>query len=93
MEDLVKRHFEATKSRGLITEQTQVIEFIEKMQEEDSEALIEMIQFMFIDDRKEEMVQELIDKVMVPLNFLQHIGVDIELALCRNVMYQESRED
>jgi hypothetical protein len=93
IEDLIKRHFEATKERGKITDKTSIGAFIEKMHEEDGEALMEMIYYMRKRDRKEEMVQELIDKVMVPLNFLQNIGVDVELAIFRNVQKQESRED
>jgi len=95
MKDLIIRNFEATKKRGKITDKTKISDFIKKMHEEDGEALMAMIQFIKNPnhDHRDKMAQELIDKVMVPLNFLQHIGVDIELALCKNVIYQENRED
>jgi len=93
MQDLFKRHYEATVKRGQIRKDTKTIDFIMKMAEEDNEVLREMITYSVGMPPSEELVSEVIDKAMVCFNFLQHIGVDIELALCRNTMKQESRKD
>jgi hypothetical protein len=93
IEDLIKRHYDATCKRGQITPQTKTIDFILKMVEEDNEALREMLVYSVGTKPSEQMIQEIIDKCMVGLNFLQHNGVDIELALCRNTMKQENRKD
>lgn len=93
MQDLIKRHFEATKNRGKIHSGMKTMDFIAKMAEEDNEVLREMILYSMGTEPSEEMIQEVIDKAMVCFNFLQYLKVDIELALCRNTMKQESHKD
>lgn len=91
IQDLIDRHFEATKQRGLITKKTTISTFISKMMEEDHEMYDELIKNMWGERNSEETTQEIIDSVMVRINFLKQKGIDFELALCRNVMKQELR--
>jgi len=93
VEDLLKRHFEATKKRGKIHSGMKTMDFIAKMAEEDNEVLREMILYSMGTIPSEKMIQEVIDKAMVCFNFLQYLEVDIELAICRNTMKQENRKD
>ena len=91
IEDLINRHYEATKQRGLITPKTKTSQFISKMMEEDHEMFDEIIKNMWGERNTEEVIQETIDSIMVRINYLKQKGVDMELALCRNVMKQEKR--
>lgn len=98
MKNLFKRHYNAIVNRGLITPETELIDFQIKITEEHGE----LKSIMAIDRNKQfknneiykltdSSIQESIDLIMVNINMLYHYGVDIEKELLRNVELQEKR--
>jgi len=88
MKELIKRHYAATVKRGLISDETTIEEFREKLREE--------IQEMWDADMYEhtidgDMAQEAIDVVGVIFNMLYHQGYDLESEFRYNVEHQEAR--
>ena len=83
MKKLFKRHYQAIVKRGLITDETDIGDFIDKMYEELQE----------IDEarRCEDIVNEIIDLMCVCTNTLIKQRVDIEKELLKNVLIQEKR--
>jgi NTP pyrophosphatase (non-canonical NTP hydrolase) len=86
MKELIERHYEATRKRGLINENTGMGEFIDKMQEELDEIANSYHVGEFSDS-----IEETIDLIAVCLNTLEHFGYDFERKYKRNVEYQEQR--
>jgi phosphoribosyl-ATP pyrophosphohydrolase len=83
MLNLLKRHYQAIVNRGLITKETGIDDFLVKLKEEYNE-----LQDAYND---EQFIQESIDCMCVITNMLQHIGVDIEKELIKNIEVQERR--
>jgi phosphoribosyl-ATP pyrophosphohydrolase len=83
MKNLLKRHYQAIVNRGLITSKTQTSDFVKKIKEEFDE-----MQDAYND---EDFIQESIDCMCVITNMLQHLGVDIEKELIKNIEIQEKR--
>lgn len=88
MKQLFKEHYQAIIKRGLITKNTHVFEFLEKLDEEVKE-LNESFNYSHLDEK---FVQEAIDCICVMTNMLQHFGVDIEKALKKNINFQKARK-
>lgn len=92
MKDLLLRHYIAVKQRGLISYNTSLDQFMEKLDEEYTELLNEYADY-FDEQRSPDgdFIQESIDVVMVILNMLQHYDVDVAGEIRANVRHQESR--
>ena len=84
MENLIKYHYELITHRGLITPDTTIQEFIDKITEEYTELLESF-------DGEDFSKQEAVDLVMVCLHLLRHQGVDIEDQIKKNIKIQERR--
>jgi len=89
MKELLKRHYEAIVSRGLISPDTTLKDFIFKIMEEDDELLVEYMHSTNM--LTSNAIQEAIDLIMVTANMLQHYGVDIEKELLISIEKQEKR--
>lgn len=92
MKDLLLRHYIAIKQRGLISSDTSLDQFMDKLEEEYIELRSEYANY-FDEQRNPDgdFIHEAIDVVMVILNMLQHYDVDFIDELKHNVKYQESR--
>jgi len=88
MKALIKRHYIATRQRGLITSYTSLQDFLDKLDEEIDEMQQADIHEQTIDG---DMAQEAMDVVGVIFNMLHHFDYDIEAEFKANVEYQESR--
>lgn len=91
MKDLILRHYNAIKKRGLIDDHTRNYGFLVKLDEEYKEFLDSCWgddEICVIDDYS---AQECMDMVAVIFNMLIHNGYDIEAEFRKNVEYQESR--
>ena len=86
MKNLFERHYQAIVKRGLINDDTNLDDFLDKLDEEVFE-LKESIDFWVTEKFK----QESIDCICVLTNMLQHYGVDIESELIKNIEIQEKR--
>ena len=92
MEKLLLKHYELIKARGLITPETKVHHFMEKLDQEILE-----VAWMYCDDLfmecspSNEFNQELVDLVMVVFNYFQHYSVDFREELIKNIKIQETR--
>lgn len=86
MKKLFQQHYQAIVKRGLINDDTNLDDFLDKLDEEVFE-LKESIDFWVIEKFK----QESIDCICVLTNMLQHLGVDIEVELRKNIKIQEKR--
>ena len=83
MKKLFKRHYQAIILRGLITDNTNINDFLRKIEEEFIELCIEQ--------ENDKFIQEAIDLIMVCVNMLQYKGVNIESELLKNILVQEKR--
>ena len=83
MKQLLTRHYQAIRNRGLIDENTDTDDFLRKLEEEFIELCTEQERDLF--------VNEAIDCMCVITNMLTHMGVDIEKELLKNVLTQEKR--
>ena len=89
MKNLFERHYQAIVKRGLITEKTTVLDFIDKFDEETKEFKKELGLALYFEPNHYK--QEAIDCICVLTNMLQHYGVDIESELIKNIEIQEKR--
>jgi NTP pyrophosphatase (non-canonical NTP hydrolase) len=94
---LIKRHYQATSNRGLITDDTDICDFKNKIIEEFNELITELdfnyykIPIFGDQSLSNSLRQESIDLVITVLNMLHHYGVDIEKELLKNIELQEKR--
>ena len=93
MNDLIKRHYEATKKRDLITDDTPLDDFLQKISEEYSELGLEFCDIVMSHDKEigESFVHEAVDLVATTINMLTHFGFDFMAEYRKNVEHQESR--
>ena len=86
MKELIQRHYEATRKRGCITADTDMKDFIEKMNEEFNE-----IEESYYKESFSDSINETVDLIAVCLNAIHHFGFDFEELYSKNVKHQESR--
>lgn len=85
-------HYKLIKLRGLISPDTPMTAFMDKLNEE-----YEELWNAYADDIRDNtcpsnaFIQEGVDLVMVVLNMFQHYGIDFEEELKKNIKTQESR--
>ncbi len=85
MKDLINRSYLAVRKRGLITSETQFIDFFEKMEEE----LLEIQ----ATDNFEQTIKETVDLMNVCICALKHHGFDPIAEFEKCVIHQETRKD
>lgn len=92
MKHLLLRHYELIKRRGLITPETTIHHFIDKIEEEFYE-----VRNAYADDYAQSIEpsdrfwHEGMDLIMTIANAMQHYGVDFEEELKKNIKIQEGR--
>jgi len=90
MKNLIKKHYNSIVKRGLITPDTNIVDFKKKIKEEYTELMIELETNPY-NKLSDEAIQESIDLISVCTNMLFHYDVDIEQELIKNILKQESR--
>ena len=88
MKKLIKRHYQAIVNRGLITQKTDLIDFIKKIIEEYHESLESIPYPPKLNDKA---IQEFIDLIMVITNMFQFFDIDIKKEILKNIEVQEKR--
>jgi len=83
--ELIQRSYNATRNRGLITDETNTVDFIDKMEEEFTEVMCA--------NTFEHEVEETIDLISVCLNILKHNDIDFIKAFEKCIEFQETRKD
>ena len=92
MKDLLLKHYELIKKRGLITPETTADQFLLKMEEEWLEVLS-----AYADDLtagcspSSDYIHECTDLVMTIMNMFQHYGIDFKDELIKNIAIQKNR--
>ena len=86
MKDLIKRNFQSILDRKLINLDTTPYDFFVKLEEEYNELKIEL-------DKNDHnrMIEELVDIVLVGINFLHYLGIDPKQELLRKININEQR--
>lgn len=86
-------HYEAIKKRGLITPESTVHDFMDKLEEEFYELRNEYAE-LCLKDRNiptTEMVSESVDLIMVLINMFQHFGYDFMQELKSTTLKNQKR--
>lgn len=79
MNQIIEENYKVTVNRGLITEKTQIVDFLNKIDEEVKE-FKDSLEF-----------HELADIILVCLNIAKHYNVDIEKQLINNINKNKNR--
>jgi predicted house-cleaning noncanonical NTP pyrophosphatase (MazG superfamily) len=79
MKKIIEENYKVTVKRGLITEKTQIVDFLNKIDEEVKE-FRDSLEF-----------HELADIILVCLNIAKHYNVDIEKQLINNINKNKKR--
>ena len=87
MKDLINKNYEVTVKRGLITPDTGIVEFMNKLDEEVAE-FIDSIDNPTTEDATG---YELADVILVCLNIAKHYDMDIERYLNEKVLINSER--
>ena len=91
MNNLINRSYNSIVARGLIKQNTLIIEFIKKVQEESNEVIIEFCKCDIFYDNRKRLSEELIDLANVCLNCVKHMGFDPEKEFTKCIELQEQR--
>jgi NTP pyrophosphatase (non-canonical NTP hydrolase) len=91
MKELIERNYQSIRKRGLITDDTKIIDFQSKLVEEFmelDEAIIKTENDVMTD---ENVCFELADVILTALNFARHYNIDIEKYLWKKIEINENR--
>jgi NTP pyrophosphatase (non-canonical NTP hydrolase) len=91
MKELIERNYQSIRKRGLITDDTKIIDFQSKLVEEFmelDEAIIKTENDVMTD---ENVCFELADVILTALNFARHYEIDIESYLLKKIEINEKR--
>lgn len=88
MKKLIKRSYQATVKRGLITKNTASYQFINKIKEELDETIKE-----YEMGYKDKMFVEVADIVLTCFNFAHHNGIDLVQVMEYKTLFNENRLD
>lgn len=83
--EIVEQNYQAVKSRGLITNETDFYDFMEKLEEETKELGFAQLNKECSDVAKKHFESELIDCISVFLNMAKHYNINIIEGLKNNV--------
>lgn len=95
LKEITERNYKATVKRGIITDRTEFIDFIDKLEEEWIEVR-ESVELVSISKRPWTVKfdeKELSDVIIVCLSIAKHYGIDIQKALEEKTLYNEQRKD
>lgn len=93
-QNIIDQNYEAVKARGLITDETDFFDFMEKLEEETTELAHEYnIDVNIMTDYKvsKEFEGELMDCISVLLNMARHYNIDVIEGLKNNVIKNLNR--
>ena len=93
MKNEFQKHYEAIKARGLITDKTTIVDFLEKLVEETNEFITEAKKCTETKEITPEFVHEGMDVIGVIANCMTHLNIDVEEEFKKNVIHQQTRED
>lgn len=89
LKELQERNYAATVRRGLISEKTQITEFLKKIEEEFNE--LDFSVYLWEGESFDE--KELADIILVCLAMAKHYDIDIIKVLEEKVIINENRKD
>lgn len=84
MKQLIEDNYQSIVNRGLITDKTTYIDFINKLKEE----VNELENWKNPDNLREEMA----DVILTVLNFAKHYNIDIEQELKNKILINKNRK-
>ena len=87
MKKIIESNYESTKKRGLINYDTDMVDFINKLDEEVNELKIAVN-----DGTQKEIKEELYDVILVCLNAAHHHGINIESELKKKIKINYQRD-
>jgi NTP pyrophosphatase (non-canonical NTP hydrolase) len=92
-QNLVNQNYQAVRDRGLINDETDFYDFMEKLEEETKEMADEYIYPDFEDDnnKQERFASELIDCISVLLNMARHYNIDVIDGLKENIIKNQEK--
>lgn len=86
MKDIIETNYQSIRKRGLITSDTDMVDFINKLDEEVNEFKIAVNEGTL-----KEIKEELSDVILVCLNAAFHHGIDIENELKKKIKFNFTR--
>lgn len=92
-QNLVNQNYQAVRDRGLINDETDFYDFMEKLEEETQELSMEVIPMndsISILNRKR-FASELIDCISVLLNMAKHYNIDVIDGLKENIIKNQEK--
>jgi len=97
MKNLIQRNYDSTVKRGKITYKTTHAEFIDKEIEEDREFFHEIGSINLTSPVVNEIISkkaaiEVVDKILVNLNYLHHNGYDVLELIEEKIIINEQRK-
>jgi NTP pyrophosphatase (non-canonical NTP hydrolase) len=91
-QNLVNQNYQAVRDRGLINDETNWYDFMEKLDEETHELAVEYYKMDgFPDKSKTEFASELIDCISVLLNMAKHYNIDVIDGLKENIIKNQEK--
>ena len=87
MKKLIKQNYKVTRQRGLITDKTKAIEFINKIEEETEE----MRESYMVFGHTKEHLHEIADVILSCMAYLKHYEFDIKGILKEKIEINRSR--
>ena len=87
MKKLIEDNYQSIVDRGFITPTTNLFEFLDKIEEEVEELIVESLKPRHISNLPE----ELADVIMVCLNMARHYNIDIEQEIKNKIKINQQR--
>jgi len=93
MKNLLHNHYVLIQKRGLISNETTLHDFMDKLEEEYLEVMNAYADLVSIGQSRPDanLKAELTDLVMVVMNCFERLGIDFRDELKRNIQVQEGR--
>lgn len=88
LQEIIEQNYQVTRDRGLITDETNFWDFLEKIEEESGEFEMEILEHH---ETSETAMHELADIILVCFNYARHFGIDIEAQLIKNIENNKNR--
>ena len=93
IKEITDRNYYATKRRGQITDETSIIDFIVKLDEEREELYQSWLESDKCLECLDYDIKELADVVLVCFAMARHTGKDLLLAMEQKMLFNEERPD
>jgi len=90
--ELIDQNYQAVRNRGLITDDTDFYDFMEKLEEETQELSAEWLKCEGL-NLPDDFNAELIDCISVLLNMAKHYNIDVIEGLKQNIIKNQKRAE